>query len=227
MTPADRALVMPFCEAVDLPLGTRLIEPGEPIAHVYFLENGLGSDIAFAEEGDRPVECGLVGREGLVGLPVVLGSDRGVHAADMQVAGHGLRIASPHIRDAMAKSPTLRDVLLRYAHYFMAHTAQTAACNARHSLGQRLARWLLMSHDRLGDIVPLTHDYLAIMLGVRRAGVTQALHILEGDHLIKSVRGQIVIQNRAGLEKASCACYGIVRRELDRVLGDAATSRTG
>jgi CRP-like cAMP-binding protein len=220
LSSADRELLKPHLHPVTLPLGKRLIAPGEPIEFVYFLEAGLGSDIAVVGEGERPVECGLVGREGLIGMPVVLGTDRGVHASEIQVAGGGLRIASSDLGRAMDRSASLRATLFGYVHYFMSHTAQTAACNARHSLSQRLARWLLMSHDRLvGDVVPLTHDYLSIMLGVRRAGVTQAIHVLEGDKLIKAVRGQITVLNRAGLEKACCACYGIVNRELDRVVG--------
>jgi CRP-like cAMP-binding protein len=218
----DRAILAPHLEPVPLPLGSRLISPGEPIEYVYFLDSGLGSDIALSGEDDKPVECGMVGREGLIGMPVILRSDHGVHAAEMQIAGHGFRIPSQELSRAMDQSASLRNALLRYGNYFMSHTAQTAACNARHSLSQRLARWLLMSHDRLdGDDVPLTHEYLSIMLGVRRAGVTQALHILEGERLIKAVRGQIKVVDRSGLEQASCACYGIVRRELDRLFDEA------
>jgi hypothetical protein len=203
------------------------MSPGEPIPFVYFLEAGLGSDIALAGEDDRPVECGMIGREGLIGMPVVLETNQGIHASEMQVAGYGLRVESVHLKRAMHQSATLRAAMLRYAHYFISHTAQTAACNARHGLTQRLARWLLMSHDRLeGDLVPLTHEYLSIMLGVRRAGVTQATHLLEGERLLKAVRGQITILDRPGLERASCACYGIVRRELDRVFGFAFSCET-
>jgi CRP-like cAMP-binding protein len=220
----DRALLDPHLEPVTLELAERLISPGEPIPYVYFLESGLGSDIALSGEHDKPVECGMIGREGLVGMPVVLRSEQGVHMSEIQVAGSGLRIASQELWRAMDQSPSLRDTLLRYGHYFMSHTAQTAACNARHGLSQRLARWLLMSHDRLaGDEVPLTHEYLSVMLGVRRAGVTQAIHILEGEHLIKAVRGRITVIDRKGLEAASCPCYGIIRRELDRLFGGTGT----
>jgi CRP-like cAMP-binding protein len=218
LSKADRALLEPHLQRVDLPLGRRLVSPGQPIDDVHFLAAGLGSDIALSGDDDKPVECGMVGREGLVGIPVILRSDRGVHASEMQVGGYGYRIEAGALWRAMDESAGLRHALLRYAHYFMSHTAQTAACNARHGLSQRLSRWLLMSHDRLdGDEVPLTHEYLSIMLGVRRAGVTQAIHLLEGERLIKAVRGQITVLHRPGLEAASCACYGIVRRELDRV----------
>jgi CRP-like cAMP-binding protein len=212
-------LLQTHLEAVTLPLGERLVSPGMTIEFVYFLGAGLGSDIAMAGEGERPVECGMIGREGLVGLPIVLDTDRGVHASEIQVAGHGLRIPSADLRRAMEKSASLGAVLLCYSHYFLSHTAQTAACNARHSLSERLSRRLLMAHDRLqGDILPLTHDYLSIMLGVRRASVTQATHVLEGMRVIKAVRGQITVLDREGLEGTSCACYRIIRGEVDRVI---------
>lgn len=213
----DRELLRPHLVDVSLPLGHRCFAAFERVEYVHFLEAGLGSDIAVAGV-DRPVECGLIGREGLVGIPVVLNAGRSVHTSEMQVAGHGKRIASGALLAAMDQSASLRRVLLNFAHLFFVHTAQTAACNARHALHQRLARWLLMSHDRLiGNDIPLTHEYLATMLGVRRAGVTQALHILEGERLIKAARGQLTVIDRAGLEKASCGCYRVLKDETDRM----------
>jgi hypothetical protein len=202
-----------------------LLRPHEPIPYVHFLESGLSSDVAIAGR-DRPVECGLAGCEGLVGLPVVLGTDRGIHESLMQVGGHGYRIAAAELRRAMEASPSLRRLLLNFAHVFTCQSAQTAACNARHSIAQRLARWLLLSHDRMkDDRVPLTHEYLALMLGVRRAGVTVALHELEGEKLIRAARGQITVIDRAGLERRSCGCYTIVTAEAERVLGAGGWAR--
>jgi CRP-like cAMP-binding protein len=217
LDPRDLEQLLPHLEPVELPLGTVLFLPHEPIEHVYFLESGLSSDVAMTE--DRPVECGLAGCEGLVGVPVVLGTDRGIHESVMQVAGRGHRIAAEALRRAMDESTALRNLLLRFTHVFTSQTAQTAACNARHSIERRLARWLLMTHDRMpDDRVPLTHEYLALMLGVRRAGVTVALHELEGEKLIRAGRGVITVADRPKLEARSCTCYSIVRSESERVL---------
>ena len=225
LEPHDRERLGPHLEPVQLPQGTVLLCPHEPIPYVHFLEAGLSSDVAVTGH-DRPVECGLAGCEGLVGLPVLLGTDRGIHESVMQVGGHGYRIASAELRRAMEESPSLRRLLLNFAHVFTCLSSQTAACNARHSIEQRLARWLLLSHDRMSDDkVPLTHEYLALMLGVRRAGVTVALHELEGEKLVRAGRGLITITDRPGLEARACGCYRVVEREAERVLGaiDAAS----
>ena len=222
LSAGDRELLRPHLEPVSLDFGHVLLEPHRPIEHVVFLESGLSSDVATTGEG-RPVECGLVGREGLVGVPVVLGTDRGVHSSFMQVGGRGLRIPREELWRAMEQSASLRRLLLNFAHVFMTHTAQSAACNARHKMDQRLARWLLLSHDRLeDDVVPLTHDYLALMLGVRRAGVTVELNAFEEAGMISRQRGEITIADREKLKHKSCPCYGIVRDEFERVLGSHA-----
>lgn len=214
----DLDLLRPHLEPVPLPRGTVLLRPHEPIPYVYFLESGLSSDVAMTGE-ERPVECGLAGYDGLVGLPVLLGTDRGIHESIMQVGGHGHRIAAAELARAMDESASLRSLLLRFVHVFTSHSAQSSACNARHSIERRLAKWLLLSHDRMSDDrVPLTHEYLALMLGVRRAGVTVALHELEGEKLVRAARGQITVLDRPGLEARSCVCYAIVRREAERVL---------
>jgi CRP-like cAMP-binding protein len=217
--------LQPHFERVDLPHGTVLLRPREPIPFVYFLEAGLSSAVAVG--GDRrPAECGLAGFEGLIGLPVVLGTDRGIHESRMQVAGHGYRIPASVLQRAIEESASLRRLLLSFAHVFTSQSAQTAACNARHAIEQRLARWLLLSHDRMtSDWVPLTHEDLALMLGVRRAGVTVATHVLEGEELIRASRRQIKVVDRAGLEARSCGCYRIVTDEAERVLGASGAIR--
>ena len=223
LEPHDLYRLAPHLEKIDLPQGTVLLRPNEPIAHVYFLEAGLSSDVAVTGH-DRPVECGLAGCEGLVGLPVVLGTDRGIHESVMQVGGHGRRIASAELRRAIEESPSLRRLLLNFAHVFTSLSAQTAACNARHSIEQRLVRWLLLAHDRMSDDrVPLTHESLALMLGVRRAGVTVALHEIEGEKLVRAGRGLITVMDRPGLEARACGCYRVVEREAERVLGGIGT----
>jgi CRP-like cAMP-binding protein len=219
LEPHDRERLMPHLEPMQLPLGMVVLRPNEPIQDVYFLEAGLSSDVAVTGH-DRPVECGLAGCEGLVGLPVVLGTDRGIHESLMQVGGHGHRIAAAELRRAMEESPSLRRLLLNFAHIFTCLSAQTAACNARHSIEQRLARWLLLAHDRMSDDrVPLTHESLALMLGVRRAGVTVALHELEGEKLVRAGRGLITVTDRPGLEARACGCYRVVEQEAERVMG--------
>lgn len=224
LRPEDLDLLRPHLEAVSLPAGQVVLEPGKPIEHVVFLESGLSSDVAMAGE-DRPVECGMVGRDGLVGAPVILGTDRGPHSSFMQVGGHGLRIARDELWRAMEQSVSLRRVLLNFIHVFMAHTAQSAACNARHTLDQRLARWLLLAHDRMeDDRIPLTHEYLSLMLGVRRSGVTVALGAAEAAGTIRRNRGVITVADREKLERSACPCYGIVRAESERVFGTSPRS---
>ncbi|MEJ1160234.1 Crp/Fnr family transcriptional regulator [Prosthecomicrobium sp. N25] len=209
--------IRPDLEPTDLPLDMILLQPREPIRWVYFLESGLSSDVAMVSE-ERGVECGLAGFDGLAGIPVLLGMDRGIHTSVMQVGGTGHRMAAGRLRVAMDAHPDLRRVLLAYVHIFLTQSAQSAACNARHSVEQRLARWLLMSSDRTADPeVPLTHAYLSLMLGIRRAGVTVAIHVLEGEGLIRSMRGRTTIRDRAGLERRSCSCYRLVRDEQLRV----------
>jgi CRP-like cAMP-binding protein len=225
LAPDDLERLRPHMEPVQLPQGTVLLRPHEPIAHVYFLEAGLSSDVAIAGF-DRPVECGLAGFDGFIGLPVVLGTEQGIHESIMQIGGHGYRIPSAEVQRAIAERAALRGILLKFAHVFTSQSAQSAACNARHKTEQRLARWLLLAHDRMADDrVPLTHDHLALMLGVRRAGVTVALHSLEGEKLVRAGRGKVTVLDRPGLEGRSCACYRIVANETQRVLGTTGAIR--
>jgi CRP-like cAMP-binding protein len=167
--------------------------PELPIEHVNFLEAGLVSDLASAGQGrGRWVECGLIGRDGVVAMPAVLGLDRGAHLSTVQIGGAGLRLSVAELWRAMDRSASLRRVLLCYAHVFMTQTAQSAACNARHTIVERLARCLLMAHDRIDDErIPLTHEFLSLMLGTRRMGVTEALHILESGGSIRSKRARV------------------------------------
>jgi CRP-like cAMP-binding protein len=207
----------PHLEPVDLPLNTVLVRPGMPIQRVVFMESGLSSDIAMVSD-DRGVECGLAGKDGLVGIPVLLGLDRGIHTTVIQVAGTGVAVEARRLPAMMAEDAELRRVLLAYVHVFLAQASQSAACNVRHPVEERLARWILMAHDRLSsDEIPLTHAYLSLMLGIRRAGVTVAIHVLEGEGLIRGERGRLTVRDRAGLEQRSCPCYGLVRTETDRV----------
>lgn len=219
----DLTLLQRSLKPVGLPLRMVLEEPNEPIKDIYFIERGIASVVS----GDgSPIEVGLIGREGMSGLSVVMGSDRSVNKTFMQAEGSALRMSARDLRMAMDKSSTLRLILLRYGQAFLVQISQTAVANGRGKLEARLARWLLMAHDRFDHApFPFTHRFLAMMLGVRRPGVTVALHLLEGHGLIKASRGRITIIDRPGLKKHSDRCYGIPEAEYDRLIGQPAPKR--
>jgi len=171
------------------------------------------------EDGDS-AEVGLVGPEGVTGLAVLHGGDRDSFEIIVQVPGTALRMDAAAFREELDRIPALRTILLRYALAHFEQVARTAACNGRHQIDQRLARWLLMAHDRVeGDEFPMTHEFLSMMLGVRRAGVTTAAGALQKAGFIQYERGRIEITDRPGLESAACECYGIARRAYDHLLG--------
>ncbi|MFT8246584.1 Crp/Fnr family transcriptional regulator [Roseomonas sp. BN140053] len=220
--PADSlAQLWPQFTSVDLTFRQVLHLPEKPITTVYFPETAWVSMIATLEDGDG-AEVGVVGHEGVVGLPVILGSDHDDLEAMVQCPGTALSIDTPAMQQAMDADPVLRNLLLRYALVHHGQVARTAACNGRHYTEQRLARWLLMAHDRSqGDDFPMTHELLALMLGLRRAGVTVAAGTLQKAGLIRYERGRITITDRPGLENVTCECYGVVRRAQDKFLGSS------
>lgn len=217
LAPQDLAALSPLLEPVMLKQSEVLFEPNTPIQYVYFFGGGLSSEIAINAGSDR-IEVGCIGREGLSGVPVVLGVDMTPHQSFMQAGGPALRIRSSALQQAMEASAPLRKLLLRFAHVFMIQIAATALADGRYNVEQRLARWLLMCHDRLGGELPLTHEFLALMLGVRRPSVTDALHVLEGNHLIKAERGLVTIRNRSALEALAGESYGIPEAEYRRLI---------
>ena len=219
LSPQDLALLAPHLEHKEFAVRYIIEEPGRAIRHVYFVERGFASMVANGISG-REVEVGLIGREGMTGTAVVLGSDRSPHATYIQLAGGGYRLTAAALRTTMAASNSLRGLLLNYAHILMVQTAQTALANGRAKLEERLARWILMGRDRInGDALHLTHEFLSIMLGVRRAGVTEALHILEGRGLIGADRGNVHVVDRKGLEKVAGGTYGVPEAEYRRLIG--------
>jgi CRP-like cAMP-binding protein len=221
LPPEDLARLRPALEPVELPLKQTLFAPGEPIEAAWFVESGAVSLLAHMEDGSL-VEVGVTGREGMVGMPLVLGADTSSTLALVEMPGTALRLRAPALREALEASPALRRLLLRYALAFHGQVAWTAACNARHVIEQRLARWLLVAHDQMdGDDLPLTHEVLSQMLGVRRQGVTVAAGILQKAGLIRIGRGQVSVLDRTGLEAAACECYGESRREFERLFGHA------
>ncbi len=158
----------------------------------------------------------------MVGLPLLLGSDRAATESMVQAPGTFLRLGAVAFQEEQDRSPALRKLLLRYALAFQAQVAQTAACNGRHTLDQRLARWLLTAHDRAhGDEFPMTQEFLSIMLCVHRSGVTVAARLFQQAGLIRYSNGQITVTDRPGLEAAACECHGAVAREFQRLLGTA------
>jgi CRP-like cAMP-binding protein len=202
----DFALLEPQLEAVDLPVRKHLETRKKRIDHVYFMEAGFASVVAGS--GERSIEVGIIGREGMTGLAIVLGHDRAQHATYIQAAGKGLRISAANLRQADERSPTLHRAMLRYAHGFLLQTTTTALANGRSKIEERLARWLLMADDRIdADKLPLTHEFLSIMLGTHRPGVTIALQALETKGLIETRRGSITILNRGALERKSNGTY--------------------
>jgi CRP-like cAMP-binding protein len=195
----------------------RLETPRRPIEHVYFPESGFISVVA---DGTLPhqVEVGLIGREGMTGLAIVHGVGRSPCETYVQNAGRALRIPASDLTRAMDQSASLRAHLLQYAHAFLVQVMQTAKSNARGKIDERLARWLLMAHDRLeSDQLNITHEFLAVMLGVRRPGVTLALNLLEKAALVSTHRGGISIKSRAGLKRAANGAYGVAEAEFNRV----------
>ncbi len=218
LSPDDFALLAPALQPTRLELKQVLYAAHQRIGTAYFLESGIVSMLAPLEEG-RFMEVGLVGREGLVGLPVVLGADSSATEAMVQAPGTALRIRSAELREAFEASATLRRLLLRYAQAYHAQVVQTAACNGHHLLGERLARWLLMAHDRVeGDEFPMTQEFMSLMLGVRRAGVSVTASILQKAGAIGYTHGSITVLDRSGLEAAACECYGTVRQQFEHLV---------
>jgi CRP-like cAMP-binding protein len=215
------ATLRPHMETVDLPVRHVLVEADQPTDYVCFIESGLGSVVAVSSD-DESVEVGHVGREGLTGFHVLLATNRTPNRTFMQVAGFGIQMPVPAFLSALKTDPALHDLFLRYVHSCQVQLAHSALANARYSMHERLARWLLMCHDRLdGSDLALTHEFLALMLGVRRSGVTNELHIIEGVGAIKAKRGNIRILSRPQLEEMAGGCYGLPEREYERLIGFA------
>ncbi|MBY3080984.1 Crp/Fnr family transcriptional regulator [Rhizobium laguerreae] len=206
-------------QSVELPVKFELIAPDVPSETAYFLESGLGSVVA-ANADDEAVEVGHIGYEGMAGAHVFLKVDQTPNRTFMQVQGHGISVPVSALHSMAQQVPSANHLLLRYVHCCELQLAHSALANARYNLTERLARWLLMCHDRLrNDDLPLTHEFLSLMLGVRRAGVTNEIHILEGVHAIKATRGNIRILDRRKLEHMAGGSYGMPEREYEQLTG--------
>jgi CRP-like cAMP-binding protein len=216
LSPDDLALLEPLVQ-VSLPLRTPLEIAGEPLEFAYFVEDGVASIVL--ENLNRPIEVGLAGNEGMTGAGLVANDRLSPFHTYMQVAGSATRIETDRLVAACEASGSLRGLLLRYNRALSIQVAATASANGRAKLDERLARWLLMVGDRTGTTFHITHEFISIMLGVRRSGVTLAMQTLEGKGLIKANRGSITILDRDGLIEESSGAYGLPEREYERLLG--------
>jgi hypothetical protein len=216
---AERNRMLADCERVELEFGSTLCEPGKPFKHVYF---PLTASVSLVETvgGHLPLEVGMVGNEGMLGVTLVLGVDTARQRGVVQGPGYALRMSASDLKTRLRNSPLLQRTLNRYLYVLVAQISQIAACTCFHEVEARLARWLLMTHDRAhADHFYLTHALLADTLGVRRSAVTISAGVLQKKKLIHYRRGEISILDREGLEAVTCECYGAVVGDYARVLG--------
>jgi CRP-like cAMP-binding protein len=210
--------IAPQLELVDLPLGKVLYESGSQIDHVHFPINAIVS-LLYVMENGASAEIAVAGNEGLVGIALFMGGETTPSRAVVQSAGQGYRLSGTHIKNEFNRGGPVLHLLLRYTQALITQMSQTAVCNRHHSLDQQLCRWLLLSMDRLsGNELVMTQELIANMLGVRREGVTEAALKLQKEGLIKYARGRITVLDRPALEHRVCECYGVVKKEYDRLL---------
>jgi CRP-like cAMP-binding protein len=209
---------LPHLERVAMPLGQVLYESGDTLSHVYFPTTAIVS-LLYVMENGASAEIAVVGNEGIVGISLFMGGDSTPSRAVVQSAGWGFRLRAPIMKDAFNQAGAVLHLLLRYTQALITQMAQTAVCNRHHSLDQQLCRWLLLSLDRLqGNELVMTQELIANMLGVRREGVTEGALKVQQAGLIRYARGHISVLDRIGLEKRSCECYAVVKKEYDRLL---------
>lgn len=227
LSPADYGWFANRIDEVTLKSGVVLVRENARPSHVYFPQSGIVSLVALFNDGGS-VEVGTIGCEGMVGLPVFLQTDAVPFRTIIQVDCTLRRLPVELFDEAMEAVPALEAMLRRYTDAFLFQVGQMAACNRMHDLGERAARWLLMTHDRVGvDTFPLTHEFLAVMLGVRRAGVSEAAAELQRRGAIRYSRGRITIVGRQVLEQATCECYGVIRARFDTMLQGAPAGADG
>jgi CRP-like cAMP-binding protein len=214
----DLSQLVQHLEPVMLPKKQILYEVGQPLKRIYFIDEGLASVLTTMENGASS-EVGMVGPEGLVGVSALLGGRTSAQYVVMQLSGRGHQITAARCKNVFDKSPRVRAVVLRFIEDLLNLSSQTAGCNRLHSVEQRSARWLLMASDRIGaNVLPLTQEYLAAMLGVRRSGVSEAMSELQRSGLIRYRRSEITIIDRAGLEEIACECYALDKQRVKRLL---------
>ncbi|MFC0445375.1 Crp/Fnr family transcriptional regulator [Pseudidiomarina halophila] len=208
----------PHLQLVVLPLGKSLYESGDELKHVYFPTNSIISLVSVMENGDS-AEISVVGNEGLLGIPLFMGGGSTPNRAVVQSAGNAYRLSARLLREEFKRHEKLHDLLLRYTQSLMTQMAQTAVCNRHHSIEQQLCRWILLSLDRIpSNVLTMTQELIADMLGVRREGVSAAAGKLQKLHVIEYHRGVVTVIDRPKLETLSCECYEVVRKECERLL---------
>jgi CRP-like cAMP-binding protein len=213
--------IQPHLQKIPLPFKHVLYKSQGPIDYVYFPVSGALSALTIMNDGSA-IEVGTVGFEGAVGLTVLYGANISPNELIVQISGEGWRMESEKLKKSVSQEASLRELLQNYQTTFLMQVSQSVACNGLHQVQQRCARWLLETHDRVRDVVvPLTHEFLAIMLGVRRSTVSEILHPFQEEGLLKCGRGEITILDRQGLENASCECYRRVKDEFASLFGEA------
>ena len=218
LPPDEYQGLAPSLEVLSLPVRQVLYEPGEPIEYVYFPHQTMISLVSTMENGTT-IEVGLVGREGMVGIPVILGGSSTTTRAFVQVAGQATRLKADRLKTEFQQSGALQTLLLRYVQAFLTQVSQSAVCNRLHNLEERLARWLLLVRDCVdADDFLLTQEFIAQMLGTRRSGVTVAAGTLQQAGMIRYTRGRISIVDTEALEDTACECYKVIKTELARLL---------
>jgi CRP-like cAMP-binding protein len=206
-------------QLVPLELKQILYEAGSPIDYAYFPNRGVVSAMTVMEDG-RALEVATIGDEGMVGLPLLVGAETAANLMMVQVAGEALRLSAQVLKGEVSRDSPLRSVLALYHTAFLAQVSQAVACNGLYTLQQRCCRWLLMTQDRThSDVFPMTHEFLAMMLGVRRSSVSEVLEPLQKEGWIRSSRGKFTILNRDGLLAGSCECYRTIKEEFERLFG--------
>jgi CRP-like cAMP-binding protein len=214
----DYRQIAPDLEYVELPRGVLLTKADEPIEYVYYLTSGIGSLVASTPEGNR-AEAGIFGKEGYIPTSAAMGVELSVYDVILQIEGDAYRMGFGAFRKWMDQNRNFARVMIRCIEAFSIQLTYTAVSNAVHGVDERLARWLLMCHDRVeGNQIPLTHEFISLMLAVRRPSVTTSLHILEGNGFIRSVRGHITIRNREALEEFARDAYGKPEEEYRRLM---------
>jgi CRP-like cAMP-binding protein len=218
LPPAEAERWLPLLESVDMPLGSVLYESGGTLKHVYFPTTSIVS-LLYVMENGASAEIAVVGNEGIVGVSIFMGGGSTPSRAVVQSAGHGFRLQASTMKEEFNRAGPVLHLFLRYTQALITQMAQTAVCNRHHTLDQQLCRWLLLSLDRLqGNQLVMTQELIANMLGVRREGVTEGALKLQHAGLIRYARGHITVLDRKGLEKRSCECYAVVKKEYDRLL---------
>ncbi|MDB5488933.1 MAG: cyclic nucleotide-binding protein [Reyranella sp.] len=217
LSPSDQKLLHPAFSTIELDRGHVLQTIGASTGQAFFIETGLAAVVA--RSPGREIGIGVVGNDGMTGLDLVLEAGLAANQTLVQSAGRAVSILAADLQEAMKRSATLHALLLRYAHVFMVQASQTALTNGHASIEERLARWVLMSHDRFsGNDLTVTHEFISLMVGVRRQGITEALHLLEGRHLIQSTRENLHVIDRPGLIALASGSYGVCEAEYERLI---------